>query len=134
MISRERVGTKIIKRHDPARTPHQRALDADILTPATKASLTRPHNTIQPGKLPRRIYTRAAHLERLALAKATSPPRPIKRAFNQRHRPKALGEATNHRSRESSHEAAGSHASGSLRAHGEPTRTSILRGRRPVSA
>ncbi len=41
LISRERVGAKVIKRHDQARTPHQRALDAGGITAARKAQLTR---------------------------------------------------------------------------------------------
>lgn len=99
LISRERVGAKVIKRHDRARTPHQRALDAGVLTPTAKASLTRARNAIHPGQLQRRIDTLATQLERLALSKTAAPPRPINRAFNQRDRPEVLGEATNHRSR-----------------------------------
>lgn len=95
LISRERVGAKIIKRHDPAQTPHQRALTAGVLTPAKKASLTRARNTLHPGELQRHIDTLATQLERLALTKTTAPPRPINRAFNQSHRPEVLGEATN---------------------------------------
>lgn len=95
LISRERIGAKIIKRHDPARTPHQRATAAGVLTPAQKASLTRTRNAIRPGDLQRRIDTLAAQLERLALAKTTAPPRPVNRAFNKSHRPEVLGEATN---------------------------------------
>lgn len=37
LISRERVGAKVIKRHDAAQTPHQRALAAGVLTPATQS-------------------------------------------------------------------------------------------------
>jgi len=95
LISRERVGAKVIKRHDPARTPHQRALDAGVLTPAKKASLTRTRNAMHPGRLQRHIDDLAVRLERLALTKTTTPPRPINRAFNHRDRPEVLGEATN---------------------------------------
>jgi len=95
LISRERVGAKIIKRHDRARTPHQRALDASVLTPAQKGALTRARNAISPGQLQRRIDALAAQLERLALSKTTATPRRVNRAFNQRDRPEVLGEATN---------------------------------------
>ena len=95
LISRERVGAKVIKRHDPAKTPHQRALAAGVLTAAQKASLTRTRNAIRPGDLQRRIDTLAAQLEHLALAKTTAPPRPINRSFNKSHRPEVLREATN---------------------------------------
>ncbi|MFV0317578.1 MAG: hypothetical protein ACK5O2_11550, partial [Microthrixaceae bacterium] len=101
LISRERVGAKIIKRHDPARTPHQRVLDAGVLTPTRKAALTRARNTIRPGQLQRHIDTLADRLERLALSKTNAPPRPINRDFNKRDRPEVLSEATNHTSRRS---------------------------------
>lgn len=99
LISRERVGAKVIKRHDPAQTPHQRALTAGVLTPATKARLTRTRNAIQPGKLQRQIDDLATRLERLALTKTTTTARPVNRAFNHRDRPEVLGEATNQHSR-----------------------------------
>jgi hypothetical protein len=99
LISRERVGAKIIKRHDPAATPHQRALAAGVLTPTKKASLTRARNVIRPGELQRHIDALATRLERLALAKTTTPARPVNRAFNKRDRPEILREATNHASR-----------------------------------
>lgn len=101
LISRERVGAKVIKRHDPARTPHQRALAAGVLTPARKAALTRTRNAIRPGELQRNIDALATELQRLSLTKTTAPPRPVNRAFNKRDRPEILGEATNHRSRRS---------------------------------
>jgi hypothetical protein len=99
LISRQRVGAKVIKRHDPAQTPHKRALAAGVLTPARRAALTRARNTIRPGDLQRHIDALAARLERLALTKTTAPPRPINRAFNHRDHPEILGEATNHASR-----------------------------------
>lgn len=99
LISRERVGAKIIKRHDAAQTPRQRALAAGVLSPAHKAALTRALNQIRPGDLQRHIDTLVARLERLALAKTTAPARPINTAFNHRNHPEILGEATNHRSR-----------------------------------
>ena len=95
LISRERVGAKVIKRHDSAQTPHQRLLAAGVLTPAKKTSLTRTRNAIRPGDLQRRIDALTTQLERLALSKTTAPPRAINRAFNKRDRPEILGEATN---------------------------------------
>lgn len=95
LISRERVGAKVIKRHDPAQTPHQRVLAAGVLTPTQKSSLTRARNALRPGELQRHIDTLTARLERLALTKTTTPARPVNRAFNKSHRPEILGEATN---------------------------------------
>ena len=99
LISRERVGAKVIKRHDRAQTPPQRALDAGVLTTARKAALTRVRNTIRPGQLQRDIGALTARLERLALSKTTAAPRAINRAFTKTDRPEVLGEATNQRSR-----------------------------------
>lgn len=95
LISRERVGAKVIKRHDRAQTPHQRVIASGVLTPARKTALTKALNAIQPGTLQRRIDTLSTRLERLALAKTTAPARPVNRAFNQSDRPEILGEATN---------------------------------------
>ena len=95
LISRERVGAKVIKRHDTAQTPHQRAVAAGVLAPAKKAALTRARNAIRPGDLQRSIDALASRLERLALSKTTAAPRPVNRAFNKRDRPEVLGEATN---------------------------------------
>ena len=99
LISRERVGAKVIKRHDRAQTPHQRALAAGVLTTAKKTSLTKTRNTIRPGELQRDIDDLVARLERIGLAKTTTQPRSINRAFNTTDRPEILGEATNQRSR-----------------------------------
>lgn len=99
LISRHRVGAKVIKRHDPAQTPHQRALASGLVTPANKAALTRTVNQLHPGELQREIDTLVARLERLALTKTTAPPRRINRAFNKTDHPEILGEATNQRSR-----------------------------------
>lgn len=99
LISRERVGAKVIKRHDPAQTPHQRALASGLVAPAQKAALTRALHQLHPGELQRQIDALTARLERLALTKTTAPPRPINRAFTHRDHPEILDEATNHRSR-----------------------------------
>ena len=95
LVSRERVGAKITKRHDQARTPHQRLIDADILTRAQTAALTRARNAIAPGRLQRQIDALTAQLERTALTKTSAPPRAVNRAFNHRDRPELLREATN---------------------------------------
>jgi hypothetical protein len=100
LISRERVGAKLIKRHDTAQTPHQRALTAGVLTPAKRSALTRTLNQIRPGDLQRQIDTLTTRLERTALTKTTTAaPRPINRAFNHRDHPETLDEATNNPTR-----------------------------------
>ena len=101
LVSRERVGAKIIKRHDTAQTPHQRALATGVLTPARKAALTRALNELHPGQLQREIDVLAERLERLALLKRPAPIRRINTAFVKDPRPELLGEATKTASRRS---------------------------------
>jgi len=95
LISRHRVGAKVIKRHDPAQTPHQRALASGLIAPAQKAALTRALNQLHPGAHQRAIDVLVARLERLALTKTTARPRAINRTFNTSDHPELLGEATN---------------------------------------
>ena len=94
LISRERVGAKVIKRHDTAQTPHQRALASGALTPARKAVLTRTLNELRPGQIQRHIDLLAERLERLSLTKKPVPIRRVNTAFTKRPRPELLGEAT----------------------------------------
>ncbi len=81
LISRQRVGAKIIKRHDPAQTPYERAVAAEVLTAAQKRAFTRTRNQLRPGQLQREIDQLCIQLEHLALAKAPAPSRRINRAF-----------------------------------------------------
>jgi len=82
LVVRERVGPKMLKRHDTARTPYQRVIDAGVLSPAQRGALTRARNDLRPGQLQREITRLCAQLERLALSKTTAPPRAVNRAFN----------------------------------------------------
>lgn len=99
LLSRERVGAKVIKRHDTAQTPHRRALDSGVLSAAQKGRLTRARNQLHPGQLQRAIDRLCDQLDRFALAKAPAPHRKINRAFNTSQHPEVLHEATNHPSR-----------------------------------
>lgn len=101
LVSRERVGAKVIKRHDTAQTPHQRARTAGILTPGRKSALTRTLNDLHPGQLQREIDVLTEQLERLALLKRPAPIRRINTAFVKEPRPELLGEATKTASRRS---------------------------------
>lgn len=94
LISRERIGAKVIKRHDAAQTPHQRAIASGELTSGRKAALTRELNQLHPGQLQRRIDQFAEQLERLALIKRPAPIRRVNTAFTKDPRPELLGEAT----------------------------------------
>jgi transposase InsO family protein len=99
LLSRTRVGAKVIKRHDTATTPYQRVTDAGVLTPAQRRVLTRTRNALHPGQLQREIARLCRQLERLSLDKAPAPQRSVNRAFNATPQPELLHEATNQRSR-----------------------------------
>jgi transposase InsO family protein len=99
LLSRERVGSKVIKRHDPAATPLVRAIRSGVLSSRQRAALTRARNALRPGELQREIARLCGQLERLALAKTAAPQRAVNRSFNASARPELLDEATNQRSR-----------------------------------
>ena len=50
LLSRTRVGAKVIKRHDAAVTPFERAVRSGVLTPTQRGGLTRARNTLHPGE------------------------------------------------------------------------------------
>ena len=99
LVRRERIGSKVIKRHDAAATPLERAVRSGVLSSHQRGAITRARNRLQPGQLQREIARLCAQLERLALAKTAAPQRAVNRSFNARDRPEVLGEATNQRSR-----------------------------------
>jgi transposase InsO family protein len=99
LVARERIGAKVIKRHDTAATPFERASCSGVLKPAQRGALTRARNTMRPGELQREIARLCEQLERLALSKTQAPQRTVNRAFNASNHPEVLREATNHRSR-----------------------------------
>ena len=83
LITRTRVGAKVTKRHDTAKSPYQRLVAADVLTPAKKTALTRARNTLRPTHHQSEIVRLTTQLQRLALAKTGPPPRAVNRAFNE---------------------------------------------------
>ena len=99
LVRRERIGSKVIKRHDAATTPLERVVRAGVLSSHERGALTRARNALHPGEAQREIARLCAQLERLALSKTVAPQRAVNRAFNASDRPELLGEATNHRSR-----------------------------------
>jgi hypothetical protein len=99
LVARTRVGAKVIKRHDAAATPFQRAVDAGVLTPAQRGALTRARNALHPGQLQREIDRLCQQLERLSLEKRPARQRSVNRSFTASPHPELLGEATNQGSR-----------------------------------
>lgn len=48
LISKERVGSKTIKRHDPPKTPYQRILESPHVLPSVKSSLSKQLENLNP--------------------------------------------------------------------------------------
>ena len=99
LVRRERIGSKVIKRHDPAATPLERVVRSGVLSSQQRGAITRARNRLRPGELQREIARLCGQLERLALAKTAAPQRAVNRSFNATDRPELLAEATIHRSR-----------------------------------
>jgi len=81
LLARQRIGAKVIKRHDRAQTPYERAIATGVLSAPQRSALTRARNALHPGQLQREINRLCTQLERLALSKTTAPPRAVNRAF-----------------------------------------------------
>ncbi len=56
--AKERIGSKIIKRHDSPKTPYQRILDSKFIPPHTKQVLKEQFKTLNPFKLKKTIDKR----------------------------------------------------------------------------
>jgi hypothetical protein len=99
LVRRERIGSKVIKRHDPAATPLERVVRSGVLSSQQRGAITRARNRLRPGELQREIARLCGQLERLALVKTAAPQRAVNRSFNATDRPELLAEATIQRSR-----------------------------------
>jgi len=73
LVSKERVGAKIVKRYDAPRTPYQRALAADILTPVQQRTLAAQCQALDPIALARDIQSTLDILWKLADTRRTVP-------------------------------------------------------------
>ena len=69
LISKERVGARVIKKHDTAKTPHQRALLRTEIRKRPIITMNAAFKRIKPMALSRQINALTAQLETLALAK-----------------------------------------------------------------
>jgi hypothetical protein len=76
LISKERKGAKVIKRYDPATTPHQRARDHATVTAATKQAMDDRMATINPARTQRKIQALTAELLTLTTTKRAATPKP----------------------------------------------------------
>lgn len=96
LVFKSRKGAKVKKRHDTARTPHERTLEWAGLIAKDRKAMEKTIAGVRPGELSRRISELTNRLERMALAKAPAPVKPsVNRAFNSRPDPEISREATN---------------------------------------
>ena len=68
LLSKERVGSKIKKRYDQAKTPYQRVLLSEQVSTEAKAALQQEYATLNPLVLLRQVKQRQAALWKLALS------------------------------------------------------------------
>lgn len=66
LVDKHRVGSKVIKKYDTARTPYQRVLESPDVSEANKERLRQPYPTLNPVALRRRIDENLEKLWRLA--------------------------------------------------------------------
>jgi hypothetical protein len=82
LVFKERVGAKVTKRHDGAKSPYERLTASGVLSPGRQAALTRSRNRLKPAALQHQIRALCTELETIAITKAPGVHRPVNRAFN----------------------------------------------------
>lgn len=82
LISKQRHGAKVTKKHDAPATPDQRAIRHPRMRKNPVIRMNAAFKRIKPGALSRQILALTAELETLALAKKPAPIRPVNRAWN----------------------------------------------------
>jgi len=74
LVSKERIGAKVKKKYDAAKTPYQRVLASEQGTEEVKAALRQEYLTLNPVTLLRQIRQQQAVLWKLAVGEATLAP------------------------------------------------------------
>jgi len=64
LVSKERIGSKIVKHYDKPKTPYQRLLESVCVDEVTKEALRQAYETLNPADLKRRIDRFKRKLER----------------------------------------------------------------------
>jgi hypothetical protein len=73
LLSKERIGGKVRKKYDAAKTPYQRVLESEQVTAEVKAALQQEYLTLNPLALLRQMRERQAVLWKLALGEVALP-------------------------------------------------------------
>ena len=55
LVSKERIGPKVVKHYDKPKTPYKRLLESSCVDEATKEALRQAYETLNPADLKRRI-------------------------------------------------------------------------------
>lgn len=77
-VSKERIGSKVIKKYDKAKTPYQRVLESPYVPEDKKEALRRQYETLNPAELHRQIQRLQNLLYKTALLKQeTKKAKPI---------------------------------------------------------
>lgn len=83
LVAKTRHGAKVSKKHDTARTPHQRAIAHPAVRKMPTIRMNAQFKKIHPVALSRQILALAGPLEALAIAKRPAPAKPaVNRAWN----------------------------------------------------
>lgn len=72
LVSKERIGGKIHRRYDHARTPYRRAMESKKVPLKTKRELTRTYHSLNPARLKRTIDAKLDHLWKIYQQKNNS--------------------------------------------------------------
>lgn len=73
LLSKERIGGKVKKKYEAAKTPYQRVLEAEQVTQEVKTTLQQEYLTLNPVALLRQIRRQQALLWQLALGETNEP-------------------------------------------------------------
>lgn len=86
LVSKTRVGAKVIKKHDAPATPHQRAAHDPSIRKMPVIRMNAQFKRIHPAALSRQILTLTGRLETIAIAKKPTPVKPpVNTTWNTRH-------------------------------------------------
>lgn len=95
LVFKQRNGAKVTKRHDQAKTPHQRAVAHNAVGKAPVIAMNAAFQTIKPAALSRQILALTGQLEILAQAKkAPRSKPPVNAVWNARNHRRFSNEAT----------------------------------------
>jgi hypothetical protein len=99
LISKERHGAKVVKKHDAALTPHQRAANHPEIRKRPVIAMNAQLKGLKPAALSRQILALTGQLETLTQAKSAPRDYKVNTWFNPSLNRTFSREATTHRSR-----------------------------------